>query len=106
MKIKIISTTTDSDKVAKKIAKLLILEKFSPCVQIIPKVQAIYNWKGELEKSLEILLTIKTTSEKINDCMKLILNHHNYAVPEIIILDGEILFDEYKEWFNQNLKQK
>ena len=104
MKIKIISTTTDSNKVAKEIAKLLIKEKFSPCVQIIPKVQSFYNWKGELEETVEFLLTIKTTFEKINNCMKLILKHHNYAIPEIVMLDAEILHSEYKEWFNQNLR--
>ena len=43
MKIKIIVTTTNSEDIAKDIAKLLVSKKLSPCVNIIPKIQSIYS---------------------------------------------------------------
>ena len=102
MKIKIILTTTDSDKTANDIAEYLVKGKFSPCVQIAPNIKSVYYWRGKLDKSREILLLIKTIPENVKFCKKLILKYHNYDVPEIVVTNGEILNDEYKDWFINN----
>ena len=74
MKIKIIITTTDSNKTANVIAEYLVKDNLSPCVQITSNIQSVYKWKGELDKSDEILLLIKTIPEKVQDCKELIQN--------------------------------
>ena len=102
MKIKIIHTTIDSTNEAINISKLLVNQRLSPCVQMVPKIKSIYNWKGKLEKSDEILLIIKTIPQKVHDCIELILKYHNYNVPELIVTDGEILDNDYREWFIEN----
>ena len=102
MKIKLIYTTTDSNKIADNIAEILVQDNHSPCVQIIPNIQSTYKLKNKLEKSSEILLIIKTIPEKVNDCKELILRYHNYDTPELIVMDGEILNNEYMDWFNRN----
>ena len=102
MKIKIIITSTDSDTTANNISEYLVKDNLSPCVQIISNVQSAYKWKDKLEKSDEILLFIKTIPENFEDCKKIILKYHNYDVPEIIVSNGEILNDEYMDWFIDN----
>ncbi len=102
MKIKIIITTTDSNKTANSIAESLVKDNLSPCVQIIPNIKSVYKWEGKLDKSVEILLLIKTIPEKVRDIKKLILKYHNYDVPEFIVTNGEILNDEYIDWFIVN----
>jgi uncharacterized protein involved in tolerance to divalent cations len=102
MKIEIICTTTDSDKTANVIAESLVKNNLSPCVHIAPNIQSVYKWKGELDKSGEILLLIKTIPERVQNCKKLILKYHNYDVPEIIVTNGEILNDKYRDWFIVN----
>ena len=102
MEIKIIITTTDSNKTANEIAENLVKNNLSPCVQITPNIQSVYKWKDQLEKSSEILLLIKTIPEKVQDCKKMILKCHNYDVPEIVVTKGEILNDEYRNWFIDN----
>ena len=99
MKIKIIQTTTDSIKIAESISELLVNNNASPCVQIISNVKSVYQWKDKVEHSSEILLLIKTIPEKIQQCKDIILKHHNYDVPELIVLDGYILEDDYQAWF-------
>ena len=99
MKIKIIQTTTDSIKIAESISELLVNNNASPCVQIISNVKSVYRWKNKLEQSSEILLLIKTIPEKIQQCKDIILKHHNYDVPELIVIDGYILEDDYQYWF-------
>ena len=102
MKIKLIYTTTDSIKIADKIAEMLVQDNQSPCVQIIPNIQSTFKWKDKLEKSSEILLVIKTMPGKVQLCKNIILQHHNYDVPELIVMDGEIVSDEYSDWFIEN----
>mgnify|MGYP001371096552 CR=1 FL=1 len=106
MKIKIILTTTDSDKTANKIAEYLVKGNLSPCVQLIPKIQSVYIWKDQLDKSVEIMLLIKTIAEKVQDCKELILKYHNYDVPELIVTNGGILYAEYRDWFIDNIQGK
>ena len=102
MRIKIIHTTTDSEITAINIAKILVSTKLSPCVQVISKIKSIYEWSGELEITDEILLIIKTIPENIIDCKELILKHHNYDVPELIVYNGEIIVEDYADWFINN----
>ena len=102
MKIKLIYTTTDSNKIADKIAEMLVQDNQSPCVQIIPNIQSTYKLKDKIEKSREILLLIKTMPGKVQLCKNIILQHHNYEVPELIVIEGEIISNEYRDWFIEN----
>ena len=99
MKIKIIQTTIDSIKIAKSISELLVNNNASPCVQIISNVKSVYQWKDKVEHSSEILLLIKTIPENVQKCKDIILKHHNYDVLELIVLDGDIIKDDYQAWF-------
>ena len=105
MKIKIIQTTTDSIKIAESISKVLVNNNASPCVQIISNVKSVYRWKNKLEQSSEILLLIKTIPEKMQLCKDIILRHHNYDVPELIVLDGDIIEDDYEAWFIEHCRK-
>ena len=99
MKIKIIQTTTDSIKIAESISELLVNNNASPCVQIISNVKSVYRWKNKLEQSNEISLLIKTIPENVQKCKNIIIKHHNYDIPEFIVMDGYILEDNYQSWF-------
>ena len=99
MKIKIIQTTIDSIEIAESISEILVKNNISPCVQIISNVKSIYQWKDKVEHSSEILLLIKTIPENVQKCKDIILKHHNYDTPELIVMEGYILEDDYQAWF-------
>ena len=105
MKIKIIQTTTDSTKIAESISKILVKNNLSPCVQIIPNIKSVYQWKDKVEHSNEILLLIKTIPENVQKCKNIILKHHNYDTPELIVMDGYILEDDYQAWFIEHCRK-
>ena len=105
MKIKIIQTTTDSTKTAESISEILVKNNLSPCVQIIPNIKSVYQWKDKIEHSSEILLLIKTIPENVQKCKNIILKHHNYDVPELIVMDGYILEDDYQAWFIEHCRK-
>ena len=105
MKIKIIQTTTDSIKIAESLSELLLSNNASPCVQIISNVKSVYQWKDKLEHSSEILLLIKTIPENVQKCKNIILKHHNYDTPELIVMDGYILEDDYQAWVSEHCRK-
>ena len=105
MKIKIIQTTIDSIKIAESISKLLVNNNASPCVQIISNVTSVYQWKDKVEYSSEILLLIKTIPDNVQKCKDIILKHHNYDIPELIVMDGYILEDAYQAWFIEHCRK-
>ena len=105
MKIKIIQTTTDSTKTAESISEILVKNNLSPCIQIIPNIKSVYQWKDKVEHSSEILLLIKTIPENVQKCKNIILKHHNYDTPEIIVMDGYILEDDYQAWFIEHCRK-
>ena len=105
MKIKIMQTTADSIKLAESISELLVKNNISPCVQIISNVKSVYQWKDKVEHSSEILLLIKTIPENVQKCKDIILNHHHYDTPELIVMDGYILEDDYQAWFMEHSRE-
>ena len=105
MKIKIIQTTTDSTKTAESISEILVKNNLSPCVQIIPNIKSVYQWKDKVEHTSEILLLIKTIPENVQKCKNIILKHHNYDTPEVIVMDGYILEDDYQAWFIEHCRK-
>ena len=105
MKIKIIQTTLDSIKTAESISDILIKNNISPCVQIISNIKSVYQWKDKIIHSSEILLLIKTIPENVQKCKDTILKHHNYDMPELIVMDGYIIEEDYKAWFIEHSKE-
>ena len=104
MKIKILITTTDNRDTAETIAKILIEKKLSACIQIIPGIISLYPWQGSLENSKEFYLQIKTKPELLQSCKDIILEHHNYDIPELLSLDADILNNNYEDWFKTATK--
>jgi len=79
-------TTIDSIEDARKMAHTLVEEQLVACVNIIPKVESIYNWKGKIEMEEECVLIAKTTEENVKKTIQRIRKLHSYELPDIIVL--------------------
>jgi len=79
-------TTIDSIEDARKMAHTLVEEQLVACVNIIPKVESIYNWKGKIEMEEECALIAKTTEENVKKTIQRIRKLHSYELPDIIVL--------------------
>ena len=52
-------------------------------MNILPTIESIYMWEGEVTQAIESKLLIKTKSEKMNEVIQTIKKLHSYEVPEI-----------------------
>jgi periplasmic divalent cation tolerance protein len=72
---------------AKSMARTLVNEQLVACVNIVPMVESIYRWKGEVCEDAESLLIMKTTDALVPQLLDRIRALHSYEVPEIVSLD-------------------
>jgi periplasmic divalent cation tolerance protein len=85
---------------AKKIAKILIQEKLAACVNILPSIVSIYEWKGQIEESNEVGLLIKCSLSNQENLVKRLQALHPYELPAICSLQTETSA-EFQAWINQ-----
>lgn len=78
--------TTPNQAEAKRIAKILIEEKLAACANILPAIESVYYWEGELEQSSESLLLLKTHTEVFESLMERAKELHPYELPCIVAL--------------------
>jgi periplasmic divalent cation tolerance protein len=80
-----------------KMARRLLERRLAACVNIAP-VSSMYWWEGKIEESSEVLLVVKTTSERLGDLIKEVRAIHPYKVPEIIALPITAGLADYLDW--------
>jgi len=102
----IILCTCPDQKTAEEIASHLISEKLAACVNIIPGITSIYEWQGQIEKSQEYQLLIKSHSKYYTEIEDNIKKLHPYELPEIIAVPIERGLPEYLQWINTCLSTK
>jgi periplasmic divalent cation tolerance protein len=98
---RIVLSTAGSEQEAHKIAHILVKRRLAACVNILPRVQSIYRWKGEIESAQEWLLLIKTRADKFPAVRDAIGELHSYEVPECIVLEIEDGSLPYLQWLEK-----
>jgi periplasmic divalent cation tolerance protein len=99
----IVLCTCPDQTVAESIANELVKNKLAACVNIVPGITSIYQWKGNLEKSQEQLLVIKTKSAVFKALETAILSQHPYELPEIISIPLINGLPNYLSWIDDNI---
>jgi periplasmic divalent cation tolerance protein len=101
---RVVLTTCGSLEEAREIAQALVDRKLAACVNILPNVESVYRWKGEIESSTEYLLLIKTTEEASPALRDAIAELHSYDVPECIEIPIENGSAAYLKWIEDSVR--
>jgi periplasmic divalent cation tolerance protein len=88
---------------ARSIADALVNEHLAACVNVLPGVESVYRWQGEVERATETLLLIKTTAQRFEDVRDRIQSLHSYDTPEIICLPIQQGLETYLSWVRDNV---
>jgi periplasmic divalent cation tolerance protein len=94
----VVLCTCGNPEDAHRMGSMLVQERLAACVNILPAIQSIYRWKGEVEQSDEVLMLIKTTQARFETLRNRLKDLHPYETPEIValpIVDGSA---DYLAW--------
>ncbi|CAF4813522.1 unnamed protein product [Pieris macdunnoughi] len=85
-KYSIAYVTVPNTDVGKTIGHGLVKNKLAACVNIIPQITSIYEWKNEINEDNEALLMIKTRTSLVDQLTDFVRSNHPYEVCEVISL--------------------
>ena len=88
---------------AQELARTLVTERLAGCVNILPGVQSIYRWEGEVAEDPESLLLIKTVGEQYPALEARIKSLHPYEVPEIVAVPFDRASPEFQSWLRDSV---
>jgi periplasmic divalent cation tolerance protein len=101
---RIVLTTVGSLDEANRIARGLVEEHLAACVSILPAMQSVYRWKGNIESASEVLLMIKTGLEQLPALETRLHQLHSYETPEFLVLNVESGSHAYLAWLRASLE--
>jgi len=96
-----VTTTTDSQESAERIARALLEARAAACVQICAPIESHYRWEGRIESSREWRLTIKTRAALFPDVEHLIASIHPYTVPQVLAVPIAFGNSAYLAWLDE-----
>lgn len=102
---RIVLTTAANHDQAAQLAGTLVEERLVACATLIPTVESIYRWEGQVESSTETLLLLKTAHDQLAALEARLSELHSYQVPEFLVLDVESGSHGYLEWLQASLKK-
>ena|SRR5438132_635975 len=94
--------TAASSNEATRIADMLVDKKLAACVQILPEMQSIYLWKGEVQREREVLMIAKTVRANFENLEREVRAIHSYETPEIIALPITAGSEAYLKWLTSS----
>jgi periplasmic divalent cation tolerance protein len=98
-------TTASSREEAQTIATELVSRRLAACVNILGPVSSVYHWEGEVEKSEEFLLLIKSTEARFPAIQEAIGELHSYQVPELISFAIDSGLESYLDWIAASVRK-
>jgi len=102
---RIVLTTTANPEEAARLGRALVEERLAACATLVPAVQSIYRWQGQIESSTETLLLLKTGPDQLAALEARLLQLHSYQTPEFLVLGVESASHSYLEWLHASLRR-
>lgn len=100
----VVLVTAPSVEEGHTIARTLVGERLAACVNVLPGVQSVFFWEGQVQEEAEALLVIKTRRESYAALQRRILELHAYSVPEILALPVETGSPAYLAWVGETVR--
>ncbi|KAK4254758.1 hypothetical protein QN277_010091 [Acacia crassicarpa] len=100
----VVYVTVPNKEAGKKLAESIVKEKLAACVNRVPGIESVYQWKGEIQTDSEELLIIKTRQSLLEALTEHVKANHEYETPEVIslpITGGNV---KYLEWIKDSTR--
>ena len=101
---RIVLTTAANPEEAGRMARTLVEERLAACATLIPAVESIYHWQGQVESASETLILLKTSPDQLAALEARLHQLHSYQTPEFLVLSVESASQPYIDWLQSSLR--
>jgi periplasmic divalent cation tolerance protein len=98
----VVWTTIGSTADGRGMASILVTERLAACVNLLPEMESIYRWKGQVESDHERQLVMKTTAGRVAALKTRVHELHDYEVPEFIVMPIVGGSEAYLNWIRES----
>ncbi len=94
-------TTFESAAQAEPVVSTIVEERLAACAQVMA-ISSTYVWKGEIERSSEVLVIFKTRGNRYSELQGRLIDLHPYETPELVCTPITGGFAPYLAWIDEN----
>ena len=102
--IRIVYVTTCDASQARELGRSLIEQGLVACANILPAMESIYRWEGEVRQEAEAVLLLKTEERLVAQVIAAVEKLHSYETPCALSLSVEQGSERYLAWLCSELK--
>jgi periplasmic divalent cation tolerance protein len=102
---RIVLTTAANPEEAARLGRTLVEERLAACATLIPAVQSIYHWQGQIEQGTETMILLKTGPAQLAALEARLHELHSYQTPEFLVLEVDGASQPYLDWLQASLRQ-
>ena len=99
---RLVLTTCGSFEEARSIAHALVERQLAACVNIVPQIESVYRWKGQVQREAEVLLLAKSTRDRFEELERQTRAIHSYETPEILAVPAAAVSEPYRKWLEES----
>lgn len=90
-------TCPDKDS-ARVVASACLKARLIACANILPKVESLFCWQGQIDSETETLLRMKTPAQNFEAVCSMIRDKHPYELPAIVALQVQAVGPGVVDW--------
>jgi periplasmic divalent cation tolerance protein len=94
----IVLTTLPAGAENDAFGRTLVEERLAACVNLLPPMESVYRWEGQVERDTERQLVIKTARDRVAALWDRIRELHPYETPEFVVLTISDGSEAYLRW--------
>ena len=88
---------------ARAAAKTMLDERLIACANILPPIESVFEWDGEISEASEIAVLFKTTSERLDQLVIRLGECHPYDTPAVIGWRCDAAYPQTLAWLERIL---
>ena len=100
----LVMTTLPAAADADAFAHTLVDARLAACVNVLPQMDSVYRWEGQVSRDGERQLLIKTSRLRVAALWDQVRKLHPYDMPEFIVLPIVDGHDAYLRWVGDSTR--